>query len=257
MRWDGAAGYKTVYIVTTERVLAGEKLIGCGGGRKRVTRTPDGDGGGGIMWVGERRRVCFPLDAKRKRQGSTARNVSGARTHKKNGRQNPRASYFTVCQAVRGFYNITDKHLAKKNCAHQNGSTTSIPSDIIIKYICARIYTSTTPPLLQPPTDSNNSFTPITVHEIRMYFGFLRMATASGDGLISALVGSLVALSPPLQTCKRRRNTNDPIGSNILNKRKPEMIIVFVLVDTLNYELFFRRRFESDNVLTLYFKLTL
>lgn len=123
-------------------MLAGEKLIGRGVGRKRVTRTPYGDGDGGILWVGEQRRVCFPLDAKRKRQGSTARNVSGARTHKKNGRQNPRASYFTVCQAVRGFYNITDKHLAKKNCAHQNGSaaTTSISADIIIQYICASIY---------------------------------------------------------------------------------------------------------------------
>lgn len=69
--------------------------------------------------------VCFPLDAQKGSgggMGSTARNVSGARTHKKNdGRQNPRASYFTVCQAVTGFYNITDKHLAKKNCAHQNG----------------------------------------------------------------------------------------------------------------------------------------
>lgn len=68
-------------------------------------------GRGAIYTIAGRsvRRVCFPLDAKRMRQGSTARNVSGARTHKKNGRQNPRASYFTVCQAVRGFYNITDK----------------------------------------------------------------------------------------------------------------------------------------------------
>jgi len=191
-------------------VLAGEKLIGRGGGRKRVTRTPDGDGDGGVLWVGERRRVCFPLDAKRKRQGSTARNVSGARTHKKNGRQNPRASYFTVCQAVRGFYNITDKHLAKKNCAHQNGSTTTIPPyPLILLYnIYVHVYTSTTPLLLQQPTDSSNSFTPITV-DIRGWHEFLFSPDGpciSGDGLISAIVDRSVA--PPLQTCKRRLNMN-------------------------------------------------
>lgn len=105
----------------------------------RTTRTL-----GGV--AGRVRGECFPLDAKRKRQGSTARNVSGARTHKKNGRQNPRASYFTVCQAVRGFYNITDKHLAKKNCAHQNGSAAASSAAV----------TSPAPPPLQP-ADSNNS----------------------------------------------------------------------------------------------------
>ncbi|KAF0762343.1 Uncharacterized protein FWK35_00034363 [Aphis craccivora] len=141
-----------MYIVTTE----------CNGGREahwtwwrqgECDKDSGGHEDGGILRVGELRRVCFPLDAKRKRQGSTAWNVSGARTHKKNGRQNPRASYFTVCQAVRGFYNITDKHLAKKNCAHQNGSaaTSSVPADIIIRYIyyiCVHIYTSTAPLLL-------------------------------------------------------------------------------------------------------------
>lgn len=115
-RWGGRRTrqrvYSVQYTVTTERTG--------GGGRVAVTARMTRTRG---TAAGCARRVCFPLDAKRKRQGSTARNVSGARTHKKNGRQNPRASYFTVCQAVRGFYNITDKHLAKKNCAHQNGST--------------------------------------------------------------------------------------------------------------------------------------
>jgi len=158
-------------------VTAGEKLIGRGGGRESVTRTPGGHEDGGILRVGELCRVCFPLDAKRKRQGSTAWNVSGARTHKKNGRQNPRASYFTVCQAVRGFYNITDKHLAKKNCAHQNGSaaTTSVPVDIIIQYIYIYMRTYIPPPrryCCNHPPFPSESFIPIIVYEITIDFLF-------------------------------------------------------------------------------------
>jgi len=161
-----------------------------------VTRTSDGGEDGGTLRVGVRRRVCFPLDAKRKRQGSTAWNVSGARTHKKNGRQNPRASYFTVCQAVRGFYNITDKHLAKKNCAHQNGSAASIPPSPLILlyniYVCSThthththihihiyIYIYLHHHRCSHPPFPSNSFVPIIVYEITVDFCFLQMALVS------------------------------------------------------------------------------
>lgn len=83
-------------------------------GGTRIERNP---GYGGERRSGGQGRRRFPLDVQKGNagaQGSTARNVSGARTHKKNGRQNPRASYFTVCQAVRGFYNITDKRLGEE-----------------------------------------------------------------------------------------------------------------------------------------------
>jgi len=60
----------------------------------------------------------FEKEATVRRRGTSRER---ARTQKE--RPNPRDSYFTVCQAVTGFLQYTtDKHLAKKNCAHQNGS---------------------------------------------------------------------------------------------------------------------------------------